>query len=938
MGCGGSKVDDLPLVVRCRERKELIKAASDHRYALAAAHVLYFHSLRDVGEAIRKFVDEELVIASSPGSPVLTLPSREGKSKGKPRNSSTSTSISHSADSSGHNHKKGRHKGVEEDIEDSHLHLSSGSDLDSDSGHIHIHDSDEEEEGEKRGQGRGRGLETPSSSYNFNGYPPQQEAPSSSYNFNGYPPEQGAPSSSYNFNGYPPEQEAPSSSYNFNGYPQPQGSWGYNDAGYNPYPFQYPNPNQYSYSNPNSNMYYMKKSATPAKTVVYEDPVVNGYSSFYGNGGYFGGYPMMGSPPSEPSPQRPPPAPPSPPRVSAWDFLNVFESYDNGTGTDAYPAIYSGGKRGYASTTTSSPDSKEVREREGIPDLEDETENEVIKEVHREKRKAKEEMNMNGNGKIDEQIHKNYGEGSSKSVPPVQTSSGSMESMKGKEISSASPDTYRSPESILSSKSPGEESVRKKGVSFGVEEASVMDFDSSKASSLTTLSVHGTRDLQEVVKEIKDEFETASSHGKEVASLLEVGRLPYQRRTTLLRVIFSRILYMVSSHPPPRSSVHISSKTMKIAKAYSGDSGDDFDRMPRNLSSTLDEIYAWEKKLYKHVKDEETLRVTYEKECRRLRSLDEHGAETSKIEATQALIRKLLTKLKVSIRAIDAISSKIHMLRDKELQPRVTELVHGMIRMWKSILGCHQKQFRAVMESKICSLRANTGANKDSGLRATLELESELIHWCTCFINWINTQKTYIKSLNGWLLRCLIVEPEETADGTAPFSPGRIGAPPIFVLCNDWYQAMDMISEQAVQNAMLDFASSLHQLWERQDEEQRQRIKAEYLTKDFEKRMRTLRTEKGKLAQEQDALSDKAMSKVPSDSGVSPLDDLKVDLDSMRKKLEEERTRHKEATILVHAAASDSLQAGLAPIFEALGSFTSEVVKGHEQVRVENQT
>ncbi|XP_065881958.1 nitrate regulatory gene2 protein [Euphorbia lathyris] len=920
MGCGGSKVDNLPLVIRCRERKELIKAASDHRYALAAAHVLYFHSLKDVGDAIRRFVDEELVIASSsssssPGSPVLTLPSREGKSKSKPKISSTSTSISHSADSS--SHKKSRSKG-EEDIEDSPLH-SSGSDLDSDSGHFHIHDLEEEEEKQER----------------------ERETPSSSHNFNGYPPEQEEPSSSYNFNGYPREEEMASTSYNFNGYPQPQGNWGQNDAGYNPYPFQYPYPYPYPYpsSNPNSNMYYMKKSATPAKTVVHEDPVVNGYSSFYGNGGYFG-YPMMGSPWGDPSPQRPPPAPPSPPRVSGWDFLNVFETYDNDI--SPYPAIYSAGKYGYGSTT-SSPDSKEVREREGIPDLEDETEHEVIKEVHKEKKKAKEEINMNtnsnvnvnGNGKFDQEMHKNYGEGSSKSAP-VQTSSESMDSIKGKEIkSSASPDTIRSPE-ITISKSPDEESVRKKGVRFGVEEASVMDFDSSKTSSLATLSVHGTRDLQEVVKEIKDEFETASSHGREVASLLEVGRLPYQRRTTLLRVIFSRILYLVSSHPPTRSSVHISPRTMKIAKAYSGDSGDDFDRMPRKLSSTLDEIYAWEKKLYKHVKDEEKLRVIYEKECRRLRSLDEHGAESSKIEAAQASIRKMLTKLNVAIRAIDAISSKIHMLRDKELQPRVAELIHGMVRMWKSILSCHQKQFRAVMESKICSLRANTGPHKDSGLRATLELESELMNWCTCFINWINTQKTYIESLNGWLLRCLVVEPEETADGIAPFSPSRMGAPPIFVLCNDWYQAMDRISEKAVENAMLDFASSLHQLWERQDDEQRQRIKAEYLTKDFEKRLRTLRTEKGKLSQEQDALSDRAMSKVPSDSGVSPLDDLKVDLDSMRKKLEEERIRHKEATKLVHAAASGSLQAGLAPIFEALGSFTSEIVKGHEQVRVEN--
>jgi hypothetical protein len=140
MGCGGSKVDDLPLVTLCRERKEEIKAASDHRYALAAAHVAYFHSLREVGDAIRRFVDEGLVIASSstsPASPVLTLPPREGKSRHKSKDSSASTSLSHSADS----------KSKDDEVEDSHLHLSSGSDTESDSsGHIRFHDTPEEEE------------------------------------------------------------------------------------------------------------------------------------------------------------------------------------------------------------------------------------------------------------------------------------------------------------------------------------------------------------------------------------------------------------------------------------------------------------------------------------------------------------------------------------------------------------------------------------------------------------------------------------------------------------------------------------------------------------------------------------------------------------------------------------------------------------------------
>ena len=67
----------------------------------------------------------------------------------------------------------------------------------------------------------------------------------------------------------------------------------------------------------------------------------------------------------------------------------------------------------------------------------------------------------------------------------------------------------------------------------------------------------------------------------------------------------------------------------------------------------------------------------YEKKCRRLRALDSRGAEGSKIDATQASIRKLLTKINICIRAVDVISGRIHKLRDEELQPQLTELIHG---------------------------------------------------------------------------------------------------------------------------------------------------------------------------------------------------------------------------------------------------------------------
>lgn len=76
----------------------------------------------------------------------------------------------------------------------------------------------------------------------------------------------------------------------------------------------------------------------------------------------------------------------------------------------------------------------------------------------------------------------------------------------------------------------------------------------------------------------------------------------------------------------------------------------------------------------------------YEKEHRRLKTLDEEGAEPRKIDASRASIRRLLTKLDVSVKAIDSISSRIHKLRDEELQPQLAELVHGYVFISNAII------------------------------------------------------------------------------------------------------------------------------------------------------------------------------------------------------------------------------------------------------------
>ncbi|KAI8551019.1 hypothetical protein RHMOL_Rhmol06G0152200 [Rhododendron molle] len=978
MGCGGSKADDLPLVIRCRERKALIKAAKDHRFALAAAHVSYFHCLNQVGDALRCFVDEELALPSPPASPVLTLPKTSKKKNTNENNnnkhsSSSSTSLSHSG--------SGSHIHLSEDEDDDHddlhhhghLHLSSsGSDSELDSSRNHMRHSPEIIEQQQQG------------------YPP-------SYYYDDHPP---PPQTGWG----DPYPYAPPEISSWGVYPPSQTDWGGGQFGvYNP---------TYSTTNTTSTAYYMKRSKPQIQSVIYDPAAAeqrsrSSYSTYTmdmnsayptsyqdQSAGFFGFVQnQQPSPPPTSYPdqsrgffgflqnqqQSTPPGPPPPPspKVSGWDFLNPFDMFDSGGYSGYYSSSY-GQKDGYGSIA-SSPDSNEVREREGIPDLEDETDPETFRRaVHhhhhhfkgRKKSSQENRKNYSGEGtsravpshkqrhsSSDSRpvpLHKESSEGSSSSKTVLSHDNGSSEggthSHRGIHSREA-PSQYdevihsvdvkeenSSPDTILTSNTENG-SVRKKGVTFEVDAGpSTHDNgESSKLSSLTTLSPHGTRDIQEVVAEIRDEFAMASSYSKEVAMLLEVGKLPYQSRFTLLKVILSGIPCMKahslsSSSPPSRESVRVATSTMKLAKAYYGDSGSN-STMKSDLSSTLEKLYEWEKKLYKEVKDEEKLRLIYEKQCKRLKMLDDRGAESSKIDATQASIRKLLTKINVCIKAVDGISNRIHKLRDEELQPQVIDLIYGLIRMWKAMLKCHHKQFQAIKESKARSLIANVGSRRDSHLRATMELEKELHAWSSRFGNWIKSQKSFIESLNGWLSRCLLHEPEVTPDGIVPFSPGRIGAPPIFVICNDWTLANGSVSETGtgVTNAMLRFASSLRELIEKQEEEQKQRLETEYLSEDLEKRLRMLRMGSGRLRRDRDAMSDK--------TGVSIVasDDLKVDLDSIREKLKEGRAQHKEAIELVHSAASSSsIKAGLIPIFGALDNFTSEAVKAYEHVRIQN--
>jgi hypothetical protein len=365
---------------------------------------------------------------------------------------------------------------------------------------------------------------------------------------------------------------------------------------------------------------------------------------------------------------------------------------------------------------------------------------------------------------------------------------------------------------------------------------------------------------------------------------------------------------------PSLSVVSSASRNAQSTESNNVDLDVELTTRSRNLSSTLHKLYLWEKKLYNEVKAEEKMRVVHDRKCRKLKRLDERGADFNKVDSTRTFIRDLSTKISMAINVVDKISMTINKIRDEELWPQLKGLIQGFNRMWKSMLECHHSQCEAIREARILGSVASRKKSGDSHLLATKQLEQELINWTFQFAGWVSAQKGYVRALNNWLLKCLLYVPEETSDGIVPFSPSRIGAPPIFVICNQWSQALDRISEKEVVETMHVFTMSVLQIWEQDKLELHQQLTQ---NKDLERKVRNIDRDDQKLQKQIQALERKIVMTSGEGKGLSVSEN-----------------------IIYQSDKSSNLQASLQRIFEAMERFTDESVRAYEELiqRTEEQS
>uniref|UniRef100_A0A0D9XAM2 DUF632 domain-containing protein n=1 Tax=Leersia perrieri TaxID=77586 RepID=A0A0D9XAM2_9ORYZ len=350
-----------------------------------------------------------------------------------------------------------------------------------------------------------------------------------------------------------------------------------------------------------------------------------------------------------------------------------------------------------------------------------------------------------------------------------------------------------------------------------VVQKSVMEEQLRRSDVAAVISRKAYDDDSDVVQEIRSQFEDAAKSAVDVSRVLEVGKMPYYQRSSGLKVSSMLICGLPSA----------GDEFLKFEEEKSMEYG--------NLSSTLQKLYMWEKKLLEEVKAEEKMRVLYDQKRQELKVLYGRGAEARKLEATEIHIRKLSTKISI------------------------------VIQMWHAMSKCHQIQCHALSQAKNLDSKLAGARFSEAHMDLIKRLELQLLELITSFAAWVNAQKNFVGTLNEWLKKGIDYVPEVTDDGIPPFSPGRLGAPPIFTICNNWAISMGRIPEKEVVDTMQTFASSVLNIWEKHRLEWRQGMMA---NRDMDRDLRVMERDELSMRKALDAQCKKLVL-VSNQSGVS---------------------------------------------------------------------
>nr|XP_016485473.1 PREDICTED: uncharacterized protein LOC107805890 [Nicotiana tabacum] len=419
----------------------------------------------------------------------------------------------------------------------------------------------------------------------------------------------------------------------------------------------------------------------------------------------------------------------------------------------------------------------------------------------------------------------------------------------------------------------------------------------------------GQFNLLQIFSELDDCFLKASESAHEVSKMLEANRLHYH-----------------SNFADNRGHIDHSARVMRVItwnRSFRGlpnadDGLDDFDSEEHETHATvLDKMLAWEKKLYDEVKAGEQMKLEYQRKVASLNKLKKRGTNTEALERVKATVSHLHTRYIVDMQSMDSTVSEINRLRDEQLYPKLVALVDGMAIMWETMRGYHVSQSKIVQALRSLDISQSPKETTEHHHERTLQLYVVVQEWHSQFDKLVTHQKQYIKALNNWIKLNLI--PIDTNLKEKVSSPQRPQNPPILSLIHAWHDYLDKLPDELARTAIYNFSAVINTIFEYQKEEMKLKDRCEDTRRELNKKTRQYEDWYHKYMQRRTPPDEMDPDQAHVDSLVV---DRQLQLEALRKKLEDEEEAYQRQCLQVRDKSLTSLRSRLPELFGAMSEFS----------------
>ncbi|KAK4490485.1 hypothetical protein RD792_001162 [Penstemon davidsonii] len=441
----------------------------------------------------------------------------------------------------------------------------------------------------------------------------------------------------------------------------------------------------------------------------------------------------------------------------------------------------------------------------------------------------------------------------------------------------------------------------------------------TSSSELAVVVSTKSKDLVEIIKELDDYFLKAADAGTPLSLLLEIPNCSFNSQASYGKDYghgksFGPLLWTLGSE---------SSRWNAFGKYCEDPIANNVPCMgvesKTTHCSTVERLYAWEKKLYQDVKNAEYLKIEHEKKTATLRKLEVKSADYFKSEKAKKEVEKLESQMMVAVQAIETTSVEIIKLRESELYPQLLDLVKGLMNMWRNMYEFHQVQAHIVQQLKYLNCIPSTNPTSEIHRQSTLQLELEAQQWHLSFCNLVKTQQEYIQSLTGWLRLSLFQVGKNPIHKTKADSA-------VYSLCEEWQLSINNAPDKVASEGIKSFLTVIHGIVVQQSEEQKQKKKSESAFKELEKKAMELRSLEGKYGPYSIPESSS------NDINKNPVREKRAKVDALRAKAEDEKAKYEKSVGLTRAMTMNNLQMGLPHVFQAMTGFANVCTQAFESV------